>query len=277
MSVADGIAIDEQGPATQSQHGLGAELELVAWQVFYEQRSFWRNRRRAMASLAFPIMFLLIFGAIVKGNVASRGGAAFIDFYVPGIIAYAVMVLGFSTIALELATLRDNGVIKRIRATPMPWASYLSGIVLSTVVTVVVATILLLAIGVAFYGAHLRVSMLPGLVVTLALGTACFTSLGIAVSRLIPKPDSGMPILMFVTLPLSFISDVFFPLEKAGTLRQIGEFFPLNPLANGLAPAFDPHTTGAGFAGHDLRSLAIWTVFGCLLMVRSTRALSARD
>ncbi|HEY1687961.1 MAG TPA: ABC transporter permease [Solirubrobacteraceae bacterium] len=277
MSTATSIAVDERGSAAESRRGFGAELGLIAWQVFYEQRAFWRNRRRALASLAFPLMFLLIFGAIVHGHIKSRGNVSFINFYVPGIIAYTVMALGFSTMALSLAMLRDKGVIKRIRATPMPWASYLAGIVLSMVVTVIVATILLLVVGIAFYGASLRISALPGLVATIALGTACFTSLGIAASRLIPKPDSGTPILMFVTLPLSFISEVFFPLEEAETLRHIGAFFPLNPLANGLAPAFDPHMTGAGFAAHDLRSLAIWTVVGCVLMVRSMRVLSAKD
>jgi ABC-2 type transport system permease protein len=254
------------------------QLTLVGWQVLYEQRSFWRNRRRAVSSFAFPLMFLVIFGAITHGaRLKSQGNITFIDFYVPGIIAYAVMVIGFTSMAMGIALLRESGVLKRMRTTPMPWSAYLAGVVLSTVVTVIAAVLLLLLVGVVFYGANLRSSKLPGLIVTIVLGTACFTSLGIAVSRFIPKPDSGMPMLMFIVLPLSFVSNVFFPLEGSKTLEEIGKIFPLRPLAEGLAPAFHPAVQGAASTAHDLRTLLVWTVFGCFAMVRTMRGLSSRD
>lgn len=258
--------------------GPARDLRLVGWQVLYEQRAFWRNRRRAIASFAFPLMFIVIFGGLIGNHTVTIEGrkTAFINFYVPGIIAYAVMVIGFTNVAMSIALLRSEGILKRMRATPMPWPLYLAGIVLSTVLTIIVAVVLLLAIGVAFYGAQVRAEALPGLVLTVALGTACFTALGIAVSRLIPKPDSGMPVLMFIVLPLSFISDVFFPLEGKGALVQIGKVFPLRPLAKGLQPAFE-QTHGTGLVGGDLLTLAIWTLVGCWLMVKTMRMLSAKD
>ncbi len=258
---------------------LGHELGLVAWQVRYEQRGFWRNRRRALASFAFPLMFLLIFGSLDGGaHIKERANLPFIDFYVPGIIAYAVMVLGFSNMAMSIANLRETGIIKRMRTTPMPWSSYLAGITLSSVVTVLAAVVVLLAVGIVLMGARVFTATLPGLAVTVVLGTACFTTLGIAISRLIPNPEGGMPILMFVTLPITFVSEVFFPLEGAPSwLKSIANVFPLRPLSNALQAAFDPRTHGAGLVGHDLRSLAIWTLVGSFLMVRTMRSLSARD
>ena len=112
--------------------------------------------------------------------------------------------------------------------------------------------------------------------VTVAIGTICFTSLGIAVSRFIPKPDSGMPVLMLIVLPLSFISNVFFPIYKPQALVEIGKFFPLRRVAEGIGPAFK-QTQGSGFVGHDLVTLAIWAAVGCWLMVRTMRMLSAKD
>ncbi len=252
-------------------------LSLLAWQVLYEQRAFWRNRRRALASFAFPLMFLLIFGAITQGaKVNGDGNIAYINFYVPGIIAYAVMVIGFTNTAMSIALLRSEGVLKRMRTTPMPWALYLGGIVLSTVITIGVACVLLLAIGVIFYKATINGSAVPGLIVTVAVGTICFTSLGIAVSRFIPKPDSGMPVLMLIVLPLSFISNVFFPIYKPQALVEIGKFFPLRRVAEGIGPAFK-QTHGSGFIGHDLFALVIWAAVGCWLMVRTMRMLSVKD
>jgi ABC-2 type transport system permease protein len=266
------------GPSTASR-GLLGEIALVAWQVRYEQRAFWRNRRRALASLAFPVMFLLIFGALnSSAHTGAPGGhIAYINFYVPGIICYAVMNIGFSSMAMVIASLKEKGIVKRMRMTPIPLASYLAGIVISTVLTVVAATIVLLAIGLIFFKAELRVAALPGLVVTLALGTICFTSLGIAISRFIPKVDSGMPILMFVSLPLTFISNVFFPIDEPKFLVDIGKFFPLRKLAEGVAPAFNPHLSSSGFVGADLESLAIWSVVGSVLMIRAMRGLTSKD
>ncbi|MCL2769974.1 MAG: ABC transporter permease [Solirubrobacterales bacterium] len=263
-----------------SAHGTGPwrDLRLVGWQVYYEQRGFWRNRRRAIASFAFPLMFLLIFGALQQGRHLTSSGhsVAYINFYVPGMIAYAVLVIGFSNTAMAIALLRAEGVLKRVRATPMPWPLYLAGIVLSTMVTIAVACVLLLVVGAALYKAQIHSPAIPGLLVTVALATICFTSLGIAVSRLIQKPDSGMPVLMLVTLPLTFISNVFFPLEGKGFVVQLGKLFPLRPLAEGIQPAFT-QAHGAGFSGHDLTTLAIWSAVGCWLMVRTMRKISAEE
>jgi ABC-2 type transport system permease protein len=259
-----------------SRAELRRDLGLLGWQVLYEQRAFWRNRRRALASLGFPLMFLLIFGGIVHGRLKSAGNVPFIDFYVPGMIAYAAMVIGFNNMSMSVALLRHEGILKRVRATPMPWSLFLGGVVLNAVLVVTLATVLLLAIGLAFYGATVRVAALPGLVVTVALGTAAFAALGIAASRLIPRPDSGMPVLMFLVLPISFISNVFFPIES-GTLKEIGSFFPLWHVSHGLRPAFEPWAHGAGLTRGDIVSLAIWTAVGLVVMVRAMRSLSAKD
>lgn len=275
-SAPPGEPAGRSGSRGRGRRSPAGELALVLWQVRYEQRGFWRNRRRAFAVFAFPLMFLLIFGGLESGRHV-YSSIPYIDFYVPGIIAYAVMVTGFSGMAMVIAGLRENGVIKRMRATPMPWSSYLAGIVLSTVVTVIAATVVLLIVGLLFYKANLRAGAIPGLAITIALGTVCFTSLGIAISRLIPKPDSGMPILMFVTLPLSFVSNVFFPVNKPQALVELGKFFPLRPLADGLFPVFDSHARGSGLVGSDLTTLAIWAAVGCVLMVRTMRGLSTHD
>lgn len=273
-----GLPDPGRSPLRRDSGGLARGLSLLGWQVRYEQRAFWRNRRRAFASFAFPLMFLVIFGGLIGNKTLKIEGRhiAFINFYVPGMIAYAVLVIGFTNTAMSIALLRSEGVLKRMRTTPMPWPLYLGGIVLSTVLTIVVACALLLLIGALGYGAQLRAEAVPGLIVTIALGTICFTSLGIAVSRLIPKPDSGMPVLMFIVLPLSFISDIFFPLEGKGFLVQLGEVFPLRALAKGIAPTFErPH--GSGFVGGELLTILIWTAVGCWLMVRTMRTLSAKD
>jgi ABC-2 type transport system permease protein len=133
-------------------------------------------------------------------------------------------------------------------------------------------TAVTLAIGVAAYGVHIRTSTLPGLIVTLILGTAAFTTLGIGITRFTPTAESAPIVVNLTVLPLTFISNIWFPtttLPKG--LIDVAKFFPIRPLADGLQYAFNPHTVGAGFNRGDLQSLAIWTVVGIFLMMRFLR------
>jgi ABC-2 type transport system permease protein len=254
------------------------DVALTGWQVRYEQRSFWRNRRAAFFSLLFPLMYLLVFGTLTSGqHLDTRGDIAAIDFYVPGIVTYAIVLIGFNSTALSFAARRTNGMFKRIRATPLPWAAYVGGAVGSTFLVIALSVVVMLVAGVALFGANVRTSTLPGLVVTLLLGTACFTTLGVAASRIVTKPESGMGILMIITLPLTFISNIWFPIDDGPAwLKDLAGAFPLKPLADGIATAFDPAATGAGFSGHDLGVLAIWTVAGCAMMANTMRSLTRR-
>jgi len=251
---------------------------LAAWQVRYEQRSFWRNRRAAFLALAFPLMYLLVFGTLTHGATLDvRDHLSMIDFYVPGIIAYAVVLIGFNSVAMTFASRRTYGVFKRVRMTPLPWASYVGGMLGSTVLVVALSVTIMLLVGAVLFGASFRVATLPGLLATLVLGTACFVTLGVAASRLVAKPENGIGILMVITLPLTFISNVWFPIDDAPRwVQDLAGAFPLKPLADGVATAFDPSTAALGFAGHDLLVLALWTVAGCAMMANTMRSLSRR-
>jgi ABC-2 type transport system permease protein len=253
------------------------DLALAGWQVRYTQRAFWRNRRGAVFGIGFPLMFLIVFGSLNHGHIDTRGNLSFIDFYVPGIVAYAIILTCFNTTALTFAALRANGVLKRLRVTPLPWWVFVAGTIGSTLVVVTISIALMLMLGIVAFGAHLRLEMVPALLLTLVLGCACFTTLGIAASRLVAKPENGMGLLVIITLPLMFISNIFFPLDDApGWLNDIAKAFPFRPLADGLQVAFDQRTQGSGIVGHDVAVLAIWAIVGATIMLRYLQSLARR-
>ena len=80
---------------------------------------------------------------------------SFIDFYVPGIVAYAIILTCFNTTALGFAALRANGVLKRLRVTPLPWWVFVAGTVGSTLLVVTLSIAIMLAVGIMAFGAHL--------------------------------------------------------------------------------------------------------------------------
>jgi ABC-2 type transport system permease protein len=252
---------------------LTRDLSLVAWQVRYEQRAYWRNRGRGIFTFAFPIMFLVIFASLDRGqHISSRGGIPYNDFFVPGILAYGVIATTFVNMAIGTAILRDAGVLKRMQGTPLPRWAYVAARILSTCLIMAAMTIVVVGLGVAFWGLHVPGGALPGLIVTLLLGTACFTAIGIGITRFVPNAESGPVVVNLLVLPLTFISNIWFPtdtLPKA--LKEIANVFPIKALANGLQYVFDPRHTGARFDGTALRTLAIWTVVGIYLMVRFLR------
>lgn len=255
------------------------DLRLAAWQVRYQQRGFWRNRRAAFFSLVFPLMFLLIFGGLNSGNhLDVRAHLSFIDFYTPGIMAYAVLLICFNSTAMIFASLRTTGILKRVRTTPMPWGAYAAGAVGSTLIVLALSIVLLFAAGVPLFGAHVPGEKMIGLLATLALGAAAFTTLGIAVSKLVGKPENGAGLVSVVTLPMVFISNIWYPMDGAPAwIQDVSKALPLRPLADGLQAAFDPRFGGTGILWRDLLPLAIWTVVGCALMSRHLMSLARRD
>ena len=253
---------------------LRRDLGLVAWQIRYEQRSYWRNRGRGIFTFVFPLMFLVIFASLNKNtHLNSRGGIPYNDFFVPGILAYGVIATTYVNMAIGTAILRDEGILKRMKGTPLPRWAYVAARVGSTVLIVTAMAALTLALGAGAYNVHVRLSTLPGVLITLALGTAAFTTLGIGVARFIPNAESAPVFVNLSVLPLTFISSIWFPVDNMPqALKSIADIFPLKPLAEGLQYAFNPHTTGIGLKAHDVRTLVIWTAVGIVLMIRFLRA-----
>jgi ABC-2 type transport system permease protein len=252
---------------------LKRDVGLIAWQIRYEQRAYWRNRGRGIFTFVFPLMFLVIFASLNQGaHISSRGGISYDAFFVPGILAYGVIATTFVNMAISTAILRDQGVLKRMQGTPLPPWAYVVARIGSTVVIVGLMTVLTLALGAIAYNVHIRVATLPGLAATLVLGTAAFTALGIGITRFIPNAEAAPVVVNLVILPLTFISSIWFPPDgMPNWLVQIAKIFPIRALADGLQYAFDPRTVGAGLNGQDLRTLAIWTAVGVFMMLRFLR------
>ena len=101
-------------------------------------------------------------------------------------------------------------------------------------------------------------------------GAASFCCLGYALTSLIRNEDAALPTTMALTLPLYFISGVFVAVTALPRwLADVGEIFPVRHLADALLVAYNPHTTGLGFAGPDLLIVAAWGAAGLLIALRT--------
>lgn len=255
----------------RERSGLRRDVGLIGWQIRYEQRAYWRNRGRGIFTFVFPLMFLVIFASLNKGEHVKQGEykVAYDQFFVPGILAYGVIATTFVNMGISTAILRDQGVLKRMQGTPLPRWAYVLARIGSTGVIVVLMTTLTLVLGAVLYDVPVRGPTLPGLVLSLLLGTAAFTTLGIGITRFIRSAESGPIVINLLIWPLTFVSGIWFPVTGLPTVvKDISHALPIQPLADGLQYAFNPHTAGPGVKGTDIKVLAIWTVVGIWMMFR---------
>jgi ABC-2 type transport system permease protein len=99
-----------------------SDAALVWHQVRYEQLSFWRNPQSAFFTFVFPVVIITIFGVLFRtgGQSSYFYGLSALQYYVPTIAALSVVGSCYSQLAIVLATRRQNGILKRVRATPLP-------------------------------------------------------------------------------------------------------------------------------------------------------------
>ncbi len=241
---------------------------LVLHQLRYDLLIIWRDPRSRFFTIALPVIFMVLLTSLFGNHTINVNGAHIkaSTYYVPGIAVLGIMSASFVNLVITITTQRESGVLKRRRSTPVPAWVLIASRALSSVIVSIVLVVVIVAIGRIAYDVHLPTSTLPAFVVGVALGAVCFCCLAFAVSTFIPSEDAAQPVVQALILPLYFISGIFVPKDQlSGTLQDIASVFPLAHLNNALFKAFDPTTTGAGFAGKDLLILAAWGAGGLLV------------
>jgi ABC-2 type transport system permease protein len=247
-----------------------SDLRRALTQLSADLKIFRRNPAALFFTAILPVIFLCMFvGIFGNERLKEYANIRASTLYVPAFIALAVVSAAFVALAMGFTRMRENGVLKRVRATPVPPWIVFAGRVGTSIVTAVVVTALLMAIGGPVFGVSLPTHTLPGLLSALVVGSGCFCALGIAYTRVIPSEDAAPAMTNAVVLPLYFISGVFVPFRQLPDgLRSVAELLPVQPFVDALRIAFDPHTVGSGIAGDDLLKLAIWGFAGLIFAVR---------
>ncbi|MGI9119949.1 MAG: ABC transporter permease [Acidimicrobiales bacterium] len=248
-----------------------SDLSLVVHQSRYEIRKFLRDPASTFFTLALPVVFLVLFVTIF-GNQTLESGIETSTYYVPGLVALAVISATFVNLSITLTQQRESGVLKRLRGTPLPPWVFIAGRVATAVALGLVMAVLLVTLGRVLYGVAVPGSTIVGFVVAIVVGAATFSALGIAITALIPTEAAGPAVANAITLPLFFISGIFVPAEVIPKwLLSIAGVFPVKPFSDALLTAFNPATTGAGIAWGDLAVLGAWGLVGVVVAYRAFR------
>ncbi|MHB8262658.1 MAG: ABC transporter permease [Acidimicrobiales bacterium] len=257
----------------QSGQGISGNIGLLRLQVRIEQLLLWRNKRAVIFTFMLPIAFLVFLGASNQGaHVSVLGNVSFDTFFVPGILAFSLVSTTYANLAMSIAVQREQGVLKRVRGTPLPPWIFFAGKVGATLVNACLMVFIVLMVGRFAYNVHIRTATLPALVVDLVVGTACWSVLGIAMSIAVTRAEGGSPIVTLPYIVLSFVSGVFYPAQAQPVwLQDVARAFPLEPFARSLEAAFNPGVAAPGFRGGDLLIMLGWLAVGVAISLRFFR------
>ena len=258
----------------------GAAKLLIA-QIGYQVRLLISSGRAIAVGVGLPVILL----------VASKGKDTRPD--VAGYAVFGLTITAWSTYGVRLVATREDGVLKRWRATPLPRWCYFLGRILATALVAVLAGAVTVAAALVFYGSHfgdgpgtqLTVTAAFAILAVLFLGAFAWAATATALTSVIPTVESAFPTLVFIYFPVIIVSGVLFTnISEPHWLSTFATYLPAQPLIDAVTHAVR-HTAGTLFLPiRDVIVLACWAAGGLLAAIvlfrwephRSTQRRAAR-
>jgi ABC-2 type transport system permease protein len=193
-----------------------------------ESKLFLRQPTAIFFTLVFPIILLAVFGAIY-GNEPSEffGGHGYIDTVCPAFIGLVMAMTGFTSIPGAVASYRERGVLRRLRASPIRSNTILlAWVMVYTFVTLLAVALMLLFGRIAF---GLRFEGVMGSVLLFAIiSMISVFSLGFIIASLAPTVRTAETVGMAIYFPMIFLSGATIPVQTMpDTLLKITNILPL--------------------------------------------------
>jgi ABC-2 type transport system permease protein len=249
-------------------------MRLVWHQFRYDRRTFARDPAAMFFTVALPIVFLVLFVSIF-GNDPTKVGGREIEgstYYLAGIMTLALVSATLVNVAMSVTGARERGILKRLRSTPLPPWVFMAGRIGTASLVTATMMVLLVGLGSVVYDVSIPARTLPALVVTVAVATASFCAMALALTAVIPSLSAAPPITNAVVLPLYFLSGIFIPEDQLpNAMRVLAGVFPVKHLFRALLTAFDPATTGTGIDAVHLLVIAAWGVVALFVATRFFR------
>ena len=241
-------------------------------QVNFVNKAFWRNPSRAFFTFAFPLMFLVIFTALLGNSTVHLGHQTVTTstYYVSAMAAFGLITACYSNIAMTMTFQRESGILKRIHGTPLPSAAFLGARVIHALFMGVLLVVITAGFGALFYDVTIPTGVtLLRFLVMLVVGAMCFCALGLAVSGFVPNADAAPAVVNASILPLLFLSGIFVPFGNSTPdwIVWIARIFPVRHFAAGMQAGF----LGTTFHWTDVLVVAAWGVGGLLIAIRFFR------
>src|SRR2546423_1497957 len=192
---------------------------------------------------------------------------SYIDFLVPGVIAMSIMQTGLFSVAFSFVAYKQQGILRRLMATPMRVQDFLMSRIVTYLVMAVVQMAILIVLGLLLYHLHF-VGNIAYLIIVGFIGAAIFMAVGFTISGFARDEGAVAAIANLISFPMMFLSGVFFSLSnEPAWLQPITKVLPLTFLANALRSISLDGASLWAVRG-ELAGLAVWLVIALVLATR---------
>jgi len=196
--------------------------------TWMETKLFLREPVGAFFTLAFPLMMLFLFGSIF-GNALSQvlNGQGSVDISVPAYTAMIIATTGLVGLTITMAAYRENGILRRLRTTPISPLVILAAQVIVLFMMTALGMILLIIAGKLVY--HLRFEgNALNVLAAFVLSSLSFFAIGFVLAGLMPTARTAQVVGMVILYPMLFLSGAGYPRELLPeTILKIANFLPL--------------------------------------------------
>jgi ABC-2 type transport system permease protein len=246
-------------------------VRLFLHELRAQQVLFWRNREAAFFTFFLPVIFFLIFGSIYGDDrIENEGGIRGAAFLEAGMIGYGVAATCFAGLGISMVVRRESGVLKRIRATPLPGSTYIAAILASTFVIFLIEAALIVGLGRVLFSVDVP-NKFFSLLAVLVLGAVAFAAMGMGITSLVSSAEGSSAVINAIYLPMAIISGTFFSTQGyPAFLRWLTDVSPLTHFTKLTRDVMvrDHHIWSDGGA---IAVVAAWGVLGVVAAVRGFR------
>ncbi len=242
-------------------------MRLLAAQVGYQIRQLLANGRTFVIGIGLPVILL----------IASKGKGTAPN--VAGYAAFGLTITAWAGFGVRLVSIRESGLLKRWRASPLPRWCYFAGAIVATTLTAVIAGAVAVAVAVLLWGSHfgsgpsvqLTGRGVVAILIVFALAALAWASAVTAVTSIIPSVEAAFPTLTLIYFPVVITSGVLFSLNEPSWLSTLVSYLPAEPMIDAARNA-TRHAPGLPFLpGKDTAVLAAWAVGGLLVAILTFR------
>jgi ABC-2 type transport system permease protein len=227
-----------------------------------------RSRELAFFTFLLPMVFFVLLGSTYGSDTVD--GVKGSRFLLAGMIGYGAISIAFAGLAIVLVIRRESGILKRLRATPLPAHSYVAALLCAFLAAFAVEVVCLILLGRVLFGIPVP-NQLGSLVLALLLGAVAFCGLGIGITALIRSAEGASAVVNAIYLPAAFLAGAFFsPHHFPQVLRAIADVLPLTYFLR-LTRNVMLHGDAIWSQGTNVAVVAAWGALGVIVALRAFR------
>ncbi|HEU5474928.1 MAG TPA: ABC transporter permease [Actinophytocola sp.] len=243
-------------------------LLLALGQIRYQLLLLVRSPLGFFFAIVMPLLLLVCLDLLTPDAASAMPpGLHYAQFLAPAVAAFSLLNTCYVNTITTVVLAREEGVLKRLRGTPLPAWTYLVGRLGSALVTSVVAVTLIVTLAVIAFDVTVSWRTIGYLAGAGGLAAVSFFLLGLAVTTLVPKSETALPVAYGTMLPLAFVSDVFFSSAHAPRwLHDLASALPVAPVTRAMESAFLPTTQSWPMTTTAMLTVGAWSVAAIMII-----------